>query len=84
VVGPVRVQSLLDGASRNGERAPARSRLDGLEVQPVDRARTYKRFDLGDDFRVEGFFEAPFLAASCAVALGASNSASAHGSHASQ
>ena len=73
MVGPVRVQSLLDGASRNGERAPTRGRLDGLEVQPVDRARTYERFDLGDDFRVEGFFEAPFLAASCEAAWGASS-----------
>jgi len=62
----------------------ARGRLDGLEVQPVDRAQTYERFDLGADFRVEGFFEAPFWAASREAAWGASSWASAHCSQASQ
>ncbi len=84
VVGRVGVESLLHGPRRDGERTSARGRLDRLEVQPVDRARAYERFDLGDDLRVEGFFAAPFLAASCAVASGVSSWASAHCSQASQ
>jgi hypothetical protein len=84
VVGAIRVEPLLHGPSRHAKRTTAGRCLDGLEVQPVDCARTYERFDLGADFRGEGFFEPPFLAASCEVASGASNSASAHGSQASQ
>jgi len=84
VVGAIRVEPLLHGPSRHAKRPLAGRCLDGLEVQPVDCARTYERFDLGADFRGESFFELPFLAASCEVASGASNSASAHGSQASQ
>jgi hypothetical protein len=52
---------LLDGSCRDAQRTPSRGRLDRLEVQPVDRARPYEGGGLGDDFRGEGFFEAPFL-----------------------
>jgi len=61
----------------------ARRCFDGLEVQPVDGTIAYERFDLSDDLRVEGRFEAPFLAPSSEVAA-ASNCASAHCSHARQ
>ena len=84
VAGLIRVEPLLHGPRREGERLAARGGLDRLEVQPVDRARAYERFDLCDDLRREAFCEAPFLAASCAAASGASRWASAHCSQARQ
>ena len=80
MVGSVGVETLFDGESRDAQSAPAFCRLDGLEVQPIYRVRTYEHFDLGDDLRVKGFFEAPFFATSFAAALGACNWASAHSS----
>jgi hypothetical protein len=75
---------LLDGAGRHSQcRAPC-CRLDRLKIQAVDRARAYELFDLRDDFRVEGFFETPFLATSCEVTSAESSSASAHCSQACQ
>jgi len=55
-----------------------RRRLDRLEIQAVDRSWAYQPFDLRDDFRVEGFFEPPFLATLREVASAESSSASAH------
>jgi hypothetical protein len=75
VVGPVGVQSPLDRASRDAERAPACPDLDRLEVEPLERARTYERFDLGDDRGIEACLEAPFLAASPGMPPGAARSA---------
>jgi len=64
---------------------PASRRLDRLEVEPVDRASTYERFDFPDDLDVERRLEAPFLAASSSeAASGAASSASAHASQACQ
>ena len=57
----IAVEPLLDGSSCDAQRTPARGRLDRFEVQPVDRARSYECGDLRDDFRGEGFREAPFL-----------------------
>ena len=84
VAGLIRVEPLLHGPRREGERLAARGGLDRLEVQPVDRARAYERLDLGDDLRREGFCEPPFGAAACAAASGASRWASAHCSQARQ
>jgi len=55
------VESPLDRPRRQREGTPTRCDLEGLEVQIPDGARSYEGFDLGDDFRVEGFFEAPFF-----------------------
>jgi len=65
VVGPVRIEPLLQSPGRDTECTLARRRLDGLEVQTINGARAYERFDLGRDLRVEGFLEPPFLAPSC-------------------
>jgi hypothetical protein len=64
VIALVRVEPLLHGPSCESQSPSPRRRLDGLKVQLVDRAPAYKRFDLGDDFDLEGLFEAPFLTAS--------------------
>jgi hypothetical protein len=84
VIGRVGVEPALHGPRRHLQRPPPRRRLDRLEVQPVQGARTYERFDLGDDFRVEGFLEPLFWAAPCEAAAGASSWALAHCSQASQ
>ena len=84
VIGVVGVEPLLDGARRHRQRPAPHRRLHRLEVEPVGRPRRDQRVDLLDDRRVEGRFEAPFLAASCAAAAGVSSSASAHCSHACQ
>jgi hypothetical protein len=84
IVGPISVKRLLDGAGRYSQGLAPRRRLDRLKIQAVERTRTYEPFDLRDDFRLEGLFEAPFLATSCKVASAESNSASAHCSQACQ
>jgi len=76
VVGRVAIQSLLDGARCHRQRLATCIRFNGLEVQPIDSARSYERLDLGDDLRLEGFFEPPFLAASCKAASPLSSLAS--------
>jgi len=81
VVGGVGVEAPLERASGQLKRPTTGRRLDGLEVQTLDRARAYERLDFGRDFGVKGFFEAPFFAASCEAA---SNSVSAHCSQACQ
>jgi hypothetical protein len=67
VVGLISVEPSLHGPSRYAQRASSRGGLDSFKVQPVDRAWAYKRFDFGDDFRVEALFEAPFFTASSEV-----------------
>lgn len=79
----VGVQALRDGASRQRQCMPPGRGLDGLEVEPVNRTRTYERLDLLAELRREGFLEAPFFAAS-APAAAASSSVSAHVSQARQ
>ena len=81
MVRRVSVEAPLDRASGQLKRPTTSRRLNGLEVQTVDGARAYERLDLGRDFGVEGFFEAPFFAASCEAA---SNSVSANCSQTSQ
>ena len=44
----VGVQALRDGAGRQGQCPPPCGGLDGFEVEPVNRARTYERLDLLD------------------------------------
>ena len=84
MVGGVGVEAPLDGPRRDLQGLASCRRLDGLEVQAVDGTWPYERLDLGDDFRVEGFFEAPFLAPSCAVTSTTSSWVSAQRSHACQ
>ncbi len=60
----VLVEPLLDGTRGDLERFTARRYLDGLEVDSVCCARTDQRLDLGGDFTLEDFFEAPFFAVS--------------------
>jgi hypothetical protein len=74
---------MRDGARRHLQGPPAGRRLDPLEIQPVDGTGPYQRSDLGDDFRLEGLFEAPFFAASVSAAA-APSSVSAHLSQACQ
>lgn len=81
MVRRVDVEAPLDRAGGQLKRLATGRRLDRLEVQTVDRARAYERLDLRRDFGREGFFEAPFLAASCEAAP---NAVSAHCSQASQ
>jgi hypothetical protein len=81
VVGRIGVELLRDGPRGNGQGSPPRGDLDRLEV--LDGA-TYERFDLDRDFYLERLLEPPFGAASCEAASGASSSASAHRSQASQ
>jgi hypothetical protein len=83
MVRPVGVETALDRPRSQLEcPAPCR-RLDGLEVQAVDRARAYKRLDLGRDLGRERLLEAPFFPTSVS-AVTASNSVSAHLSQACQ
>ncbi len=85
MVGRVGVEATLDRARRDLERLTPRRRLDRLEVQALGRTLAYERFNLLGDFRIERFFEAPFLAASGSeAASGASSWALAHCSQASQ
>lgn len=67
VIGLICVEPLLHGPSRDAQRTLPRGRLDRLEVQPVDRARSYERCDLGDDLRVERLLEPLFLTTSLAA-----------------
>jgi hypothetical protein len=75
---------LLHSAGRYPHRLAPYGRLDGLEIPLVDGARAYERFDLADDLGFERRFEAPFLAASCEAASGASSWSSHHFSQACQ
>jgi hypothetical protein len=81
MVRRVRVEAPLDRAGRQLKRLTTGPRLDGLEVQTIDRAWAYERLDLGRDLGREGFLEAPFFAVSCEAA---SSAVSAHCSQASQ
>jgi hypothetical protein len=83
MVRRVGVETALDRASGQLERPAPRRRLDGFEVQAVDRARAYKCLDLGRDLRRERLFEAPFFPTSVS-AVTASSSVSAHLSQACQ
>jgi hypothetical protein len=71
VVGFVGVEAPLHRATGDPERLSAYRRLDRLEVDPLGRARTDQRVDLGFDLGNEGAFEAPFLAAEGSAAWGA-------------
>jgi hypothetical protein len=73
VVGFVGVEAPLHRATGDPKRLSAYRCLDRLEVDPLGRARTDQRFDLGFDLGDEGAFEAPFLAASVEAAWGASS-----------
>jgi hypothetical protein len=84
VVGVVGVEPLRDRATGDSQRLSACRRLDRLEVDPLGRARTDQRVDLGFDLGLEGFFKAPFLAASSEAAWGACSWASAQRSQACQ
>jgi hypothetical protein len=68
MVGGVRVEPTLNRSRGNLQRLTARGRLDRLEVQALRRAMTYEPFDLLGNLGLEGFFEAPFLAASASEA----------------
>lgn len=63
MIGRIGVEPSLDGPRCHLERLTSGRRLDRLEVQALGGALAYERFDLGRDFRVEGFFEPPFLTA---------------------
>ncbi len=76
MVGPVSVESLFQGPSRNPERLLPGDCLDRLEIQVTYRLRAYERFDFGDNFRVEILFEAPFLPVASETAPGSSSIAS--------
>ena len=84
IVRPISVEPLLDGAGRYCQRLAPRRRLDRLKIQAVDRPWAYERFDLRDDFRLEGLLEPPFLATFCEVPSAESSSSSAHCSQACQ
>jgi hypothetical protein len=64
VIGFIRVQANFHRACGHGKRLPPSRRLDRLEIDPLYCPRTDEGFDFPDDFRLEGDFEAPFLAAS--------------------
>jgi hypothetical protein len=84
VIGRIDVEPPLDCPRGHLEHPAPNRRLDRLEVQTVGGARAYEPFDLSDDFRLEGFFEAPFWAPPfLEAASAASISASAHRSQAS-
>ena len=57
MVGGVRVEAPLDDARRERQGAPAGTRLDGLEIEPLDRPRPYERPELGGELRLEGLPE---------------------------
>lgn len=84
MVTVVGVEPLLNGTGCDRKGLASCRRFDGLEIQPISSTGCNQRFDFTDDFDVERFFEPPFLAASFEVAWGASSSASAHCSQASQ
>jgi hypothetical protein len=84
IVGPISVESVLDGAGRYSQCLSPCRRLDRLKIEAVNRPRAYEPFDLRDDFRLEGFSEPPFLATFCEVASAGSSSSSAHCSQACQ
>ena len=67
IVGPVRIQPPLHNPSRKAESLVAGGPLEGLEIQPVDRAQPYERFDFSVDLGREPFLEAPFFAAAAAA-----------------
>ena len=73
MVGPVSVEPLFQGPSRNPERLLPGDRLDYLETQVTNRTWAYERFDLSDNFRVEALFEAPFLPFAPETAPGSSS-----------
>lgn len=70
MVGFVGVEAPLHRPTGDPQRLSACRRLDRLEVDPLGRARTDQRFDLGFDLGNEGAFEAPFLAAEGSAAWG--------------
>jgi hypothetical protein len=82
VVGRVGVEPLRDNPRGYRQGPPPRGHLDRLKV--LDRFATYERFDLGRNLSLKRLLEPPFFAASCEAASGASISASAHRSQASQ
>jgi hypothetical protein len=67
VITRVGVEPPLHGPGRDLERSPPHGRFDRFEIQAINGAPTYKRLDLRDDVRGEGFLElcrgAPFFAA---------------------
>lgn len=68
VIGVVGVQPPGDRDTGDPERLTTRGQFDGLEVPLLDRG-TDERVYLREDLRAEGFFEAPFLAASWEAAV---------------
>ena len=76
LVGGVRVQPLFDPPRREGQGKPPHPRLESLKVQPVNGPFAYEDFYLSDDFRIECFFEAPFLASPAEAVSDALRSAS--------
>jgi len=67
VIRLVCVEPALHRSRRDAQSLAARGTLDRLEIQPIDGAGAYERFDLGEDLRLEALLEAPFLAASAAA-----------------
>lgn len=59
MVGGVRAEAPLDGTGRDPERGVAGRRLDGAQVETVERPRTDQRVELGRDLRPEGSREPP-------------------------
>jgi len=78
VVGPIAVQSALDGTRRHVQRTTTCRRFDRLEVQTVDAPGSYEGLDFGDDLCVEDRFEPPFLAASFSETASGSSSKASH------
>jgi hypothetical protein len=65
-------------------RLAASGHFDTLQIPVVYSARTYELFDLSDDLRFEGCFEAPFFTSSREAISVSESWASAHCSQASQ
>jgi hypothetical protein len=86
VVGQVCINAGFDGAGGDGQDAAPNRRLNGLEIEAVDRAAADQPLDFGEDLGVEVRFEALFLAApSCGAASDGSDWCSmAHASEACQ
>ena len=59
----VGVQALRHRVRRHFERFPAHCRLDGLEVEMLDRPHPYQRFDLRGDLPLELLGERRFFPA---------------------
>lgn len=76
MIGGVGVESGLEGTCGHGKGLASCCSFDRLEVQFVECGSSDQRFDLLENFGLEGFFEAPFLAVAFASAFCRSNFAS--------